>query len=385
MSQTIFHCVEKMNSLEECTDALLHSIKDDWSRIEDEWIFEVLPHDDDWFSNEDDVKDEWSRIDQWIFETILGDGWESIFDDDDWDVQVGGQDVSDDDEVNVGASTSKRGANDDDDNDDDDDSQNSKRQKTNDNFYVIEKVNEVKCKKFKTKAMDYRGRFNNKNTNLNLIQEYERTQKIFERLIRDVSGGMKGNDQVRFVLRTPQLNTPISLPFLPASHFTPERIYAQIERVVQSNQDFTLDDSVVVDILHVDMPSGSLPTKRRHVDLQQHLRSKHSIVTIKNNDDDMCLARALVVAIAKIEKDPEYFFIKDSRSALQRKRAKELHEKAKVPLGQCGIPEVKMFQEYLTAYEINIVSADHGDVIIYPHAPTQLDVKPMYLYLHNKH
>ena len=230
--------------------------------------------------------------------------------------------------------------------------------------------------------MDYSVCFNNENSSLNLIEEYERTQEIFGRLIQDISGGMKANDQVYFVLRTPQLDTPISLPFLPASHFTPERIYAQIERVVQSNQDFALDDSVVVDIVHVDMPSGS--TKRRHVDLLQHLRSKNSIVTIKN-DDDMCLARALVVAIAKIEKDPKYYLIKDSRSALQREKAKELHQKAKVPLGQCGIPEVKMFQEYLKDYEINIVSAEHQDVIIYPHAPIQRDVKHVYLYLHNKH
>ena len=249
---------------------------------------------------------------------------------------------------------------------------------------MIENVNEVHCKKIKTKGMDYRVHFNDKNADLNVIEEYERTQEMIEKLLEDVTGGAKENDRVRFVLRTPQLNTPISLPFLPVSHLTPERVYAQIERVVQSNQDFVLDDSVIVDIVHVDMPLGSGSIKRHHVNLFDHLKSKKSIVTIRNSDD-MCLARALIVAIAKIEKDPKYWLIQDSRSALQKKKAKELHEKAEVPLGQCGIPEVKKFQEDLMAYEINIVSAEHGNIIIHPHTPSKIHEKRIYLYLHNKH
>ena len=84
------------------------------------------------------------------------------------------------------------------------------------------------------------------------------------------------------------------------------------------------------------------------------------------NKDNLSLAQALVVAIAKIDKDKRYKLLADFHRPVQGKAAKDLHEKAAVPLGPCGISEVKQFQKYLTGYEINIVSMDAGDTIIHP-------------------
>ena len=159
--------------------------------------------------------------------------------------------------------------------------------------------------------------------------------------------------------------------------------FSQIERVIQSNRDFRLNDTVVVDLVHVEAPQGKGKMGRVHLDIKEFLRSKRSVVTIYNKDD-LCLARALVMAIAKIEKDPKYS-LKNTEKRVQEKRARELHRVANVPLGPCGIPEVKKFQEYLTAYEINIVSADHNNSIIYPPKPTTSEAKPIYLYLHHNH
>ena len=70
----------------------------------------------------------------------------------------------------------------------------------------------------------------------------------------------------------------------------------------------------------------------------------------------------------------------------QEKKARELHTAANVPLGPCGIPEVELFQKYLTNYEINIVSGNHDSAIIYPSKPsTNSNATPIYLYLHNNH
>ena len=63
----------------------------------------------------------------------------------------------------------------------------------------------------------------------------------------------------------------------------------------------------------------------------------------------------------------------------QERKAKELHELAKVPLGPCGLPDVGLFQKYLTAYEINIVSTAHDSSIIYPPKPTTSNATPIYL------
>ena len=118
------------------------------------------------------------------------------------------------------------------------------------NLYVVENVKQVKSKKFRMTAMDYSVCFNNSEDDLDLIEGYERTQEIFERLLNNITTGMNEKDQVRFVLRSTQLDTPISLPFMPVHQLTPERVFSQIERVIQSNRDFRLNDTVVVDIVH---------------------------------------------------------------------------------------------------------------------------------------
>ena len=252
-------------------------------------------------------------------------------------------------------------------------------------FYMIENKKQIKSKKFRMTGTDYTIRFNNVVSELDLIESYQRTQAIFDRILNDVTTEMNDQDQVRFVLRSDQLDTPISIPLMPVSQLTPERIFSQIERVIQSNRDFRLNDTVVVDIVHVEAPQGSGRSKRTIVNIKDFLHKKGSIITIRNNDN-LCLARALVVAIAKIEKDPKYKQLANPEKRVQERKARELHEAAKVPLGPCGIPEVELFQKYLTSYEINIVSGNHNNSIIYPPKPsTSNNVTPIYLYLHDNH
>ncbi len=71
---------------------------------------------------------------------------------------------------------------------------------TSGSFYTINEVRQVKSKKFHTTAVDYSVRFNDLK-DLDIIQEYERTQQIFEQMLNDVTHGMRESDMVRFVLR----------------------------------------------------------------------------------------------------------------------------------------------------------------------------------------
>ena len=252
-------------------------------------------------------------------------------------------------------------------------------------FYELETTKKYNSKKFRMTATDYTIRFNNVVNDLDLIESHERVQKIFEHLLNDVTEDMDERDQVRFVLRSDQLDTPISIPFMPVLQLTPERVFSQIERVVQSNRDFRLNDTVTVDIIHVEAPQGSGRSKRTTLNIKEYLHKKGSVITIQNNDN-LCLARALVVAIARVENAPNYKNLTRTDRRTQEKKAKELHAAANVPLGPCGIPEAGMFHKYLTKYEINIVSGNHDNSIIYPPKPsTNNNVTPIYLYLHNNH
>ena len=255
-------------------------------------------------------------------------------------------------------------------------------------YYHIESVKKHHSKKFRMTATDYTVQFNNVLHDVDLLESQERTHTIFHHLLKDVTAGMNPNDQVRFILRSDQLQTPISIPFLPLEELTTERVFSQIEKVIQSNEDFRLNDTVTVDIIHVETPQGSgkREVKRTTVDVREYLKKKGSVVTI-NNKDDFCLGRALSVAIARIEKDPRYGQIKDSKKHIQLDRALDLHQAANVPLQPCGLNEVKLFQQYLTNYQIIVISGDHNNCIIYPPQPpvNPNPEKSIYLYFHANH
>ncbi len=89
---------------------------------------------------------------------------------------------------------------------------------------------------------------------------------------------------------------------------------------------------MVVDIVHVEMPEGKgRKRKRSDIDLGNHLKRKGSVITIRN-DDDLCLARALVVAVAKASGDKRYKYLADHRKPLQGRRRASCMRKRGYPL-----------------------------------------------------
>ena len=253
-------------------------------------------------------------------------------------------------------------------------------------YYQIKPVRDYHSQKFNMTAKNYGVRFNNQLDNVNLLESQNRTYGIFDSLIKDVTEGMNSTDQVRFVLSSNQLQTPIALPFCPLEELTTEKVLSHVEKVVQSNEEFRLNDTVNIDIIRVEMPRGSGKTKRTTLNIRDYLGKKKSVITI-NNKDNSCLARALVVSIARIEKDPRYKRIIEPGSRVQRERALDLHQVASVPLGPCGLKEVDLFQQHLVNYQIIVVSGDQNNAIIYPlHPPANPNPeKSIYLYYQANH
>ena len=253
-------------------------------------------------------------------------------------------------------------------------------------YYQIKPVRDHHSQKFNMTAKNYSVHFNNVLDDVDLLESRKRTYGIFDHLIKDVTKGMNSYDQVRFVLSSNQLQTPIAIPFCPLEELTTEKVLSHVEKVVQSNEEFRLNTTVNIDVIRVEMPQGSGRSKRTILNIRDHLKKKGSVISI-NNKDDLCLARALVVSIARIENDPRYNNIRDSRWALQRERAFDLHEAANVPLGPCGLKEVDLFQQYLVNYQIIVVSGDQNNAIIYPLLPrtSPNPEKSIYLYYQANH
>ena len=365
-----------------------HPTLGEWSDGDDDWVFEIDEgawgnlEDDNLIRsiNEDEVLNqthptlgEWSDgDDDWVFEIDEG-AWADLEDDDDNDDSLI-LSVDEDEVLNQTGRGEKRKSDD-------------QNEELGQDYYEIQTPRKRYSKKFGMTATDHIVRFNNGLHDVDLLESQERTHAIFHHLLEDVTTGMNPNDQVRFILRSDQLQTPIAIPFLPLEKLTTEKVLSHVEKVVQSNEEFRLNDTVTIDIIHVEMPQGSgkRRVKRNIVNIREYLKKKQSVVTIKNKDN-FCLARALAVGIAKIEKDPRYGQIKDSRCYIQFERALGLHQAANVPLRSCGLNEVNLFQQYLTNYQIIVVFGDHNNSIIYPHEPPNTDEKPILsLYYHNNH
>lgn len=85
--------------------------------------------------------------------------------------------------------------------------------------------------------------------------------------------------------------------------------------------------------------------------------------------------------IARQEANPDWNSIRQG-CQLQSNLAKELHQKAEVPEGLCGIPEIAKFQSVIEDYQIVVLSAEHFNAVIYE---GQKREKQIYLYLYENH
>ena len=185
------------------------------------------------------------------------------------------------------------------------------------NAYQLTQTNRREVPRFKTTATDYLLKVNQFDIS-GLLNVLDALEKIFGRVLSDMTKGMGTDDQLRFFLQSQQLPTPISLPFMPVRELTPQQMMFEVERVLQSHEDFSLDGSVHINLIHVAIPSGG---KRRDycprfINLEERLKKKNCFVRIQNRDE-LCCARAIVTAIARIDNNRYYDDIRRGR-AIQR-------------------------------------------------------------------
>ena len=285
----------------------------EWSDGDDDWVFEIdeqniLPNntlnewsdgDDDWVFEIDEQNilpnntlNEWSDDeDGWVFEI---DEQNNNNEEDDQLIRS----INENEVLNQSGRGHKRK------NDDQD-------EEPQHDYYEMDTAKKHHLKKFDMTATTHTVRFNNDLKDVDLLESQQRTHAIFHHMIEDVTTGMNPNDTLRTTFRSTSGHL-YPFRFFPEK-LTTEKVLSHVEKVVQSNEEFRLNDTVIVDIIHVKMPQGSGKSrlKRTTYDIREYLKKKKSIITI-NNKDDFCLARALAVSIARIEKDPMYEQIRKS-------------------------------------------------------------------------
>jgi len=159
---------------------------------------------------------------------------------------------------------------------------------------------------------------------------------------------------------------PIGISFRRKDQLSEEVIWSIFEKVVQSNARFDALDRLVVVIHSVRMPVGfgrtALRTQGRPLANMAHL--KRSIIEVKA--DNNCLAHALIIAIARMNKDPNYQSYRKGCKKKIRPVVASLLETTGIDLTNGGgIPEIIRFQEHFREYKIVVYDNLHSDSILF--------------------
>ena len=175
-----------------------------------------------------------------------------------------------------------------------------------DSFYTIKAKSEIESRKFKTKSKVYSvdvKKFPDKTSPVEFIP------RLFQQVVDDIKRNCEaqGNDKLRISINHPSLKLAIFVPYTNASDLSGELITQEIETVLQSNENFRINDGQLsLDITHTRVPEGSGRKPLHHglyFESENMRTNKRSIVCIDNTEDVMCMARAIVVGKCYAEKE----------------------------------------------------------------------------------
>ena len=124
---------------------------------------------------------------------------------------------------------------------------------------------------------------------------------MFEDILDEAHGDLLGNDLGRVVIHHDGLQDPIVVPLQPWDRLNVDVVMGQIEKVLNKNQKLAMNESFEITIGTINLPKGSgRPITSIEGD-KNLIQIKKSIVTI-DNDDQLCMARAIGVGWAKLNR-----------------------------------------------------------------------------------
>jgi hypothetical protein len=184
--------------------------------------------------------------------------------------------------------------------------------------------------------------------------------ELFEHVLQDV----QNSDMVVVDIRNEvnQSDKSIGITFRRRDQISGDVIWSVLEKVTQLNSRFNALDTLTIEVHAVRMPAGSggIKTEGRPLGVMAHL--KKSIITAKAETN--CLAHALIIAVARITKDPNY------KAYMQGRKIHNAVDNLLATTGinlqnGGGIPELARFQDHFGQYKIVVYTGLNCDSIVY--------------------
>jgi len=150
-----------------------------------------------------------------------------------------------------------------------------------------------------------------------------------------------------------QNDKPIGVSLRSKDKLAADVILSLVQNVSQSNARFNALDKLILTVHSVWMPVGfgkrGMKSRGRPLPVMAHL--KRSIVEVKSSEN--CLAHAIIIAIAKLENDPNYKAYRQGRK-MRPVVQKLLAETGLDPTESGGFPQLIKFQEHFRQYNITV-------------------------------
>ena len=204
-------------------------------------------------------------------------------------------------------------------------------------------------------------------------------KSVFDKLLEVEMKEIDQHAKVGIVLSNDTYPKPLFISLRERSQITTEVILGQVEKVIQSNEKFFLNEPLQVKITQISLPEGQKRNKNLYLvpfDVFCKKQSK-SIVTINNSNDNLCLARAIVVGMThekykagEISYNEYRAVSRADRENAQKNAALELCQKAGIEdinNFKGTLEDVQRFQNILPDHEITVFCGSDikGRTILY--------------------
>ena len=170
------------------------------------------------------------------------------------------------------------------------------------NLYDFNDVDNKKSRKFRTESHVFTASF----------KRFEdlpphKSGALFDDVTQQIKQKLNAEpDMIRLSINHPSLDMGIHIPFMCADQLEGTVLLDQMEKVLQSNTEFKLNDGLLkMDITHTKPPRGSGKPKRLTTELDSKVfaQKKQSIIQINNTEDSLCFARAVIVGMCYSERE----------------------------------------------------------------------------------
>jgi len=239
-----------------------------------------------------------------------------------------------------------------------------------DDFFVLGEPDRRYVKRYQTEGISVPFQFQNMDK---LDDIHAVLPNIFDRVATKLFENVSPNAQVGFELNHEHLSKPIVIPFQQKKNLNGLQIVTCIEKILQSNEKVDFDTPMTIRAVIVNLPSGN--GKRRPISWRNFIDS-HAVKSgcvIRITSNDLCLPRAVVTAIGRINRkiNPRYYdsIIRGDkkRYTLQKREAQNLMKLAGLEnhVGSFGVEEIRSIQNVLVGFQIKVFSKDFMNALIF--------------------